>query len=111
MDNQHKFYIDGQWVEPRGNRTLDVIDPSTEAPIASIALGNPDDVDRAVAAARSAFDGYSRTSVGDRLALLDKLIATFEPNGLTAGDYVLQVAVQDITSGKQQSSSLPITIR
>ncbi len=41
----------------------------------------------------------------------DKLIATFDPAGLTAGDYVLQVAVEDTASGKRQSSSLPFTVR
>jgi aldehyde dehydrogenase (NAD+) len=77
MSNQKKFYIDGAWVDPLGDRTLDVIDPSTEAPIGTIALGNAADVDRAVAAAKRAFESYSRTSVADRLALLDKIIATY----------------------------------
>jgi aldehyde dehydrogenase (NAD+) len=78
MSNQQKFYIDGAWVNPLGDRTLDVHDPSTEAPIATIALGNAADVDRAVAAARRAFESYSRTSVADRLALLDKITAAYQ---------------------------------
>ena len=49
-----QFYIDGQWVEPIGKETLEVINPATEQPIATIALGNEKDVDRAVAAARRA---------------------------------------------------------
>ncbi|HLT40821.1 MAG TPA: aldehyde dehydrogenase family protein, partial [Enhygromyxa sp.] len=78
MSNHKQFYIDGKWVEPSGDRTLDVIDPSTEKPVASIALGDAKDVDRAVAAARRAFESFSQTSVADRLALLDKLLATYQ---------------------------------
>jgi aldehyde dehydrogenase (NAD+) len=78
MNNQQKFYIDGAWVSPLGDRTLDVIDPSTEASVASIALGNAADVDRAVAAARRAFESFSRTSVAERLGLLDKIIGTYQ---------------------------------
>ena len=50
-----------------------------------------------------------RTATG--IQGLDKLIATFAPTGLSAGDYLLQVAVKDAASGARQSSSLPITIR
>jgi VWFA-related protein len=50
-----------------------------------------------------------RTATG--IQGLDKLIATFDPAGLSAGNYVLQVAVEDTTNGSRQQSSLPITIR
>ena len=52
MDNAKKFYINGEWVDPIGTETMDVINPATEEPICAIALGNSADVDRAVAAAR-----------------------------------------------------------
>ena len=55
MSNHLKFYIDGAWVEPAVAKTLDVINPATEEPIAKISLGSAEDVDRAVAAARRAF--------------------------------------------------------
>ncbi|HAR30394.1 MAG TPA: aldehyde dehydrogenase family protein, partial [Gammaproteobacteria bacterium] len=51
-----KFYIDGQWVDPIGTATLDVINPATEESIGRIAMGNAEDVNRAVAAARRAFE-------------------------------------------------------
>jgi hypothetical protein len=50
-----------------------------------------------------------RTATG--IAGLDKLIATFEPSGLAAGDYVLQVAVEDVANGKRELSTLAFTIR
>jgi len=42
---------------------------------------------------------------------VDKLLATFDPGGLSAGDYVLQVAVEDKSSGRRGTSSLPFTVR
>ncbi len=74
-----KSYIAGKWVAPLSSTaTLDAINPATEEVCATIALCGPDDVDQAVAAARAAFDGYSSTSLEERVALTEKLIAIFE---------------------------------
>jgi aldehyde dehydrogenase (NAD+) len=78
MDNTKKFFIDGQWVDPAGSETLDVVNPATETPIATIALGDARDVDRAVLAARKAFDAYALTSVDDRVALLAEVIEVYK---------------------------------
>ena len=75
MEHAQQFYIGGQWVAPRTDSTLEVINPATEQPITSIALGGADDVDAAVAAAKDAFESYSRTSKQERLDLLDSIIA------------------------------------
>ncbi len=72
-----KFYIDGKWVEPHGKGRLDVINPATEKPFAVIALGDETDVDRAVKAARAAFDSFAATSVADRKALLTRIIEEY----------------------------------
>lgn len=74
-----KSYIAGKWVAPLSSKaTLDAINPATEEVCATIALCGPDDVDQAVAAARVAFDGYASTSLEERIALTEKLIAVFE---------------------------------
>jgi aldehyde dehydrogenase (NAD+) len=52
-----KLYINGQWVDPVGQGHLDVIDSTTEEVFATIPDGAPEDIDRAVAAARAAFPG------------------------------------------------------
>ena len=62
MDNARKFYINGAWVEPSTTDTLDVINPATEKPIASIAMGGAADVDAAVTAAKAAFETFSQSS-------------------------------------------------
>jgi aldehyde dehydrogenase (NAD+) len=78
MDNTKKFYIDGAWVDPTTSTTLDVINPATEQSIASIALGGTKDVDRAVAAARKAFETFSRTTVDERIALLERVLEVYQ---------------------------------
>ena len=77
MSNRQKFYINGEWVEPSTSATLEVINPATEEPIDSIALGGPADVDKAVAAAKAAFETFSQTSREERVALLEQIIATY----------------------------------
>ncbi|MHA6782013.1 aldehyde dehydrogenase family protein [Pseudonocardia saturnea] len=83
MDNTRRFYIGGEWVEPASPETLDVLDPATEAPIATIALGNAEDVDRAVTAARKAFTEFSTTTRDERIALLERIIDVYQSR---AGD-------------------------
>ena len=54
--NQDKFFIGGDWVDPAGSDQLEVISPHTEEVIAKVPEATTADVDRAVAAAREAFD-------------------------------------------------------
>jgi aldehyde dehydrogenase (NAD+) len=77
VDHVQQFYIGGQWVAPRTDRTLEVVNPATEQAITSIAMGGADDVDAAVAAAKDAFESYSLTSKQERLDLLDAIIAVY----------------------------------
>jgi len=66
--------IDGQWVEPSSGQWFDAVDPCTGAVIAQIAEGNAEDIDRAVKAARRAFEGpWSRFKPSERQACLLKL--------------------------------------
>jgi aldehyde dehydrogenase (NAD+) len=68
-----RLFIDGEWVLPEGQARAEVIDPSTELPVARIALGNAQDVAKAVAAARRAFATWSVSSPQSRAALLDRV--------------------------------------
>ncbi|MCB1258080.1 MAG: aldehyde dehydrogenase family protein [Microthrixaceae bacterium] len=65
-----KFYINGQWVDPTGSETSEVIDSATEEVIGRVPMGTSADVDAAVAAARSAFDSWSSTPVDIRAKYL-----------------------------------------
>ena len=77
MTNYERFFIDGQWVDPVSPSPLAVINPATEEPSEIVAHGSAADVDRAVAAARRAFETYSRTSDAERLALLKRMREIF----------------------------------
>lgn len=78
MEHAHQFYIGGQWVDPIEPRTLEVIDPSTEEPCGSIAIGSAADVDRAVTAARRAFASFSLATRAQRLELLRAILREYE---------------------------------
>ena len=78
MQNERKFYIDGQWVEPHSKATLEVVNPANEEVIATIAIGDEEDVNRAVAAAKRAFQTFSKTTVAERAALIQKIIAAYQ---------------------------------
>jgi len=76
-DNR-QFYIDGAWVDPIEPKELKVINPATEEVAGVISMGSSKDVDRAVMAARRAFDSYSRTAPSERLALLERMLAAYK---------------------------------
>ena len=78
MMSYPKHYIDGQWVDSEGGEKHLVINPATEEPCTEITLGSKADTDKAVAAARKAFDSFSQTSVDERAALLEKIIAVYK---------------------------------
>jgi len=55
--NTTRFYIDGAWVAPLSSQTLPIENPATEEIVGQLALGSVADTDRAIDAARAAFDG------------------------------------------------------
>jgi aldehyde dehydrogenase (NAD+) len=78
MRDYLKFYINGAWVPPAEPKTLDVINPATEAVAGHISMGGQTDVNRAVAAAKAAFPTFSRTTREERLALLGRIIEVYQ---------------------------------
>src|SRR5579863_7269435 len=78
MKDCRNFYIDGKWVSPIETHDLEVINPATEEPIATISLGSAADVDRAVAAAKSALESFSEITVQHRLALLTRIVEVYK---------------------------------
>ncbi len=78
MRDYLKFYINGAWVDPVAPKTLDVINPATEAVAGRISMGSAADVDKAVKAARAAFETWSQSSVDERVALFERLIEEYK---------------------------------
>ncbi|WP_299344816.1 aldehyde dehydrogenase family protein, partial [uncultured Maritalea sp.] len=78
MIEKREFYIDGKWVAPTVPNDFNVINPATEKQVATISLGSKADVDKAVAAAKKAFDTFSQTSKEERLALLKQILEVYK---------------------------------
>ena len=66
MEVRDRLYIDGAWVAPARTDTIDVLDSTTEEVIGTIPSGTAADVDRAIRAARAAFEGWARISAPAR---------------------------------------------
>jgi len=77
VNNHLNFFIDGEWVAPMVQASLDVIDPSTEEAYTKIAVGSKADVDKAVAAAKAAFPAFSQTNKAERLKLLTRILEIY----------------------------------
>ncbi|MFA6219668.1 MAG: aldehyde dehydrogenase family protein [Erythrobacter sp.] len=73
-----QFYIDGRWVDPVSPNTVPVENPATEQTIGHISLGSAADVDKAVAAARRAFESWQFSSRAERLDLMRAILAEIE---------------------------------
>src|SRR5258708_27385516 len=78
MVNRMQFYSDGAWVDPAIKKTFGVVNPATEEIMYEIAVGSKADVDKAVVAARLAFETYSTTSRDERVALMEKIIEAYK---------------------------------
>lgn len=79
MKTYEQFYINGEWVDPVEELNIcEVLNPANEEVIGKVAMGSAADVDRAVIAARDAFETYSQTSVEERLALLGKIVEVYQ---------------------------------
>jgi aldehyde dehydrogenase (NAD+) len=90
MKECRQFYIDGKWVNPTKARDFEVINPASEELIATISLGGASDVDKAVAAAKRAFESYSETTVEERLALLRRIIEVYKAKSAEMAEAISQ---------------------
>lgn len=73
MEQRNQFYIDGQWVTPAGSGSIEVFSPTDGALLATVPQGNAADADKAVMAARRAFEAWSNTPAAERAAYLKKI--------------------------------------
>ncbi|MFG3168583.1 aldehyde dehydrogenase [Streptomyces sp. NPDC048200] len=71
----HTLFIGGRWVEPAGPDTIDVVSPVTEQVVGRVPHATPADVDRAVAAARGAFDHgpWPRMALAERVEIVSRV--------------------------------------
>jgi acyl-CoA reductase-like NAD-dependent aldehyde dehydrogenase len=96
--DRDKVYIDGAWVPSTGKGTIDVVNSTTEEVMGHIPAGTAEDVDKAVQAARKAFDTWSTTSVEERAKYLTRI---------TEG---LQARMDEIATLVSQEVGMPKTL-
>ena len=78
MSDKKKFYINGKWVSPKSNKSIQVINPATEDVCAEISLGSKEDVNDAVLSAKEAFKTWAFSSKKERLEPLEKLYELYK---------------------------------
>jgi aldehyde dehydrogenase (NAD+) len=83
VQHADRFFIDGEWVEPSSDATIDVIDSGTEDVYYSVAMAAPDDMSRAVGAARNSFDNgpWTRLTHAQRAEYINALGAALAERG------------------------------
>ena len=108
MREYKQFYINGQWVDPVKPNSFDVINPATEEVCAHIALGSEEDVNAAVAAAKAAFASYSRTSVQERIELLESCAEVYQKYYNDMADAIREEmgAPKELAAGAQAYTGL-----
>jgi len=75
LQTREKVFIGGEWVDSTGSETIEVVNSTTEEVMGTIPAGTAEDADRAVRAAREAFDSWSRTSREERAGYLSAIAA------------------------------------
>jgi aldehyde dehydrogenase (NAD+) len=75
--NMLKFYINGQWVDPISKNRMGVENPATEEIVCDVAMGSAEDADRAILAARAAFDGWTYRPVKERIAVVKRILEVY----------------------------------
>jgi aldehyde dehydrogenase (NAD+) len=90
MKDCRQFYIDGKWISPAEPKDFTVFNPANEEPIATISMGSAADVDRAVSAAKNAFDSFSEATVEQRMALLRRIIEVYKAKSEELAETITQ---------------------
>ena len=108
MRDHENFYIDGAWVEPEGKGTIEVINASTEEVMGHVPEGTPADVDRAVAAAKAAFDTWGYTPKEERGKYLQRLAEGLGARSAEIGEVISQEVGMPIMWSNMIQAGLPV---
>ncbi|HEY2335396.1 MAG TPA: aldehyde dehydrogenase family protein [Solirubrobacterales bacterium] len=105
---REKIFIGGEWVEPEGAETLEVINSTTEEAMGTIAACSAADADRAVIAARDAFESWSQTSREERAGYLGAIAAGLGERADEIAATISQELGMPLTLSKMIQAGLPI---
>ncbi|MFE5476134.1 aldehyde dehydrogenase [Nocardia sp. NPDC056541] len=109
MSPRQQLYIGGRWVDPATDQTVEVISPHTEQVIARVADPTTADVDRAVAAARAAFDTgpWPRTDPQERVAIIRELVRCYRAREDELAQLITTEMGAPITFSRSAHAKLP----
>src|SRR5580704_2767384 len=107
MRTHDKLYIGGEWTPPSGRGSFEVIHASTEEVMGRIPAGDASDVDRAVRAARGAFDGWSHTAPDERAEFLRKIQAGLVERTTEIAETISAEVGMPIALSKRIQAGLP----
>ncbi|WP_084960125.1 aldehyde dehydrogenase [Thermoactinospora rubra] len=110
MHRRDKFFIGGQWVDPAGTGTIDVISPHTEEVVGRVPDGTPADMDRAVAAAREAFDRgpWPRLSFAERAEVIGRLAEIYAARQSEMAELITEEMGSPITFSQLAQAPQPL---
>ncbi len=118
-----KHYIDGEFVESHGREVMDIVNPTNGKVIAHVTLADEEDTRRAIAAAKTAFASFGRSTKDERAEILRRLheAASSRQNDLTAAmveEYggivqfaglLVQSGINAFLAAEQALQELPLT--
>ncbi|MEE8557716.1 MAG: aldehyde dehydrogenase family protein [Myxococcota bacterium] len=110
MNVREKIFVGGQWVDSTGSGSIDVINASTEEVMGRIPECTPEDVDKAVAAAKSAFDSWSQTPREIRAKYLEQLVANLAARSAEIGETISAELGMPIGLSKAIQAGLPMAV-
>jgi aldehyde dehydrogenase (NAD+) len=105
--DRRRLYVGGEWVEPSSDAMIEVVNASTEEVMGRVPQGSPEDVDRAVAAARAAFDVWSEVPVADRVGLCTLIALGLQERGEEIAALISQELGSPITVSMMIQAGLP----
>jgi acyl-CoA reductase-like NAD-dependent aldehyde dehydrogenase len=103
-----RFFIGGAWVAPSGKETIDVHNAGTGEVMGRVPLGDDKDVERAVAAARGAFEAWSSSSSAERAAYLEKISANLKARADELARLIAQEVGMPVKLSARIQAGLPI---
>ena len=110
MYRRTELFIDGNWVAPTTDAVVTITSPHTEEAIGQAPAAAPADVDRAVAAARAAFDAgpWPRFSPAERIAAVERLAAAYKERRKDMAELISATIGAPITFAKRVQAQLPM---
>ncbi|MEM1414701.1 MAG: aldehyde dehydrogenase family protein [Myxococcota bacterium] len=99
-----RHFIGGEWVEPKGEGSFEVIDATTEAVMGRVPAGNAEDAAMAVAAAKAAFPAWSQTDVATRAGFLEAASAKLKERA----DAIADIVSREV--GMPRKLALPVQV-